>query len=56
MNDKPRGFSDDAAIAPSPITVFEREEPQLTGLLDRDGRPLVRVREPIGYIRPARQP
>lgn len=31
------------------LTVYERDEPQRTGLLDADGNPLIRTRNPIGF-------
>lgn len=38
-----------AAPHPSTLTVYEPEEARRTGLLDIDGNPLVRQREPIGF-------
>lgn len=36
-------------IAPSPLTVYERE-PTNTGLLSADGHPIYRNPEPIGFL------
>lgn len=48
---KPQGaFDDDVPVVPN-LTVFVDEQPPSAGLLDHEGRPLVRQREPIGYIR-----
>ena len=33
------------------LTVYEPEEPEQSGLLDPHGNPLVRQREPIGFLR-----
>ena len=33
------------------LIVFEPEEPEQSGLLDPHGNPLVRQREPIGFLR-----
>lgn len=34
----------------SQITVYEPEEPEWTGLLDKEGRPIYRERNPIGFV------
>lgn len=33
---------------PAPVTVYETDDYE-TGLCDKDGNPIVRVREPIGF-------
>lgn len=54
MTNRPRQFiEDDAPLLPQ-LSVYEKDEPEKTGLLDADGHPLVRPREPIGYIRRSR--
>ena len=45
-------YADESPVVPQ-ISVYEADEPQKTGLLDADGNPLIRPREPIGYIRRA---
>lgn len=36
----------------APDVVYEPEQPERTGLVDAVGKPIVRRRDPIGYIRP----
>lgn len=41
-------YDEDTPLLPN-LSVFESDEPQKTGLVDLHGRPLVRLREPIGF-------
>lgn len=45
------GDHDDGPVVPD-LTVYVAEAPAPSGLLDQHGRPLIRERAPIGYIRP----
>lgn len=50
MKRERQSYDDEAPLLPA-LSVYEREEPDKSGLLDADGNPLVRPREPIGFIR-----
>jgi hypothetical protein len=55
IRSKPRaadcGWYDDAPMLPA-LTVYEtRDDAEYTGLLDKDGHEIVRLREPMGFIR-----
>ena len=42
------GWDEDSPLLPA-LIVFEPESPELTGLLNADGQPLVRKKEPVGF-------
>lgn len=46
---KPKSFYDDDTPLIPNLVVFEPETPSHSGLVDLEGRPLVRPKEPIGF-------
>lgn len=47
-----RQFDNDEYPKDRNVTVFDDDEPRYTGLVDAQGNPIVRRREPIGFALP----